>query len=162
MTHRIADEDHVTFLNETTEILKRGLKNNLNPDNVILEINSCKHANNIQIDDLCYFLTKALLNLPIGMNQTDLTQLDYLSTFKAYVKKSLGELLTNYFTKTKKSQQVFLDSMLDFFVEMKLVDTTSLLDTVYVKLVHYLYNDADFLNEVGQNLEIFFIKVLLR
>ena len=80
---KITDEDHETFLSETIEILKRGLKENLKADNLILEINSCKHANNIQIDDLCYFLTKAVLKLPMVMN----SQGSYLASFKEYVKR---------------------------------------------------------------------------
>lgn len=142
----INDEDHQTFLNETGEILQRGLKQNLNPDNVILEINSCKHANNIQIDDLCYFLTKAILKLPIDLKSQE--AFDYLATIKSYVKKSFISLLTNYFTKTRQSQKIFLDSTLDFFVEMKSNESSDVLDTSYVKLLHFLYNDNEFLSEV--------------
>jgi len=142
--NKLTDEDHFTFLNETTEILKRGLKNNLNPDNLILEINSCKHANNIQIDDLCYFLTKALLNLPIVLNN----QASYLKTFKAYIQDLLKDLLVNYFTKTKKSQKIFLDATLDYFVEIKRANTLSNLDADYARLIHFLYNDVELLDEV--------------
>jgi len=144
-TH-INDEDHQTFLNETGEILQRGLKQNLNPDNVILEINSCKHANNIQIDDLCYFLTKAILKLPVELKTQE--SFNYLTTFQSYVKKSFITLLTNYFTKTRQSQKIFLDSTLDFFVEMKSNESNGVLDAFYVKLLHFLYNDNEFLSEV--------------
>lgn len=139
---KIADEDHETFMNETIEILKRGLKENLKADNLILEINSCKHANNIQIDDLCYFLSKAVLNLPIVMGQQD----NYLGAFKEYVKKSLGDLLVNYYTKTKQSQKFFLDATLDFFVE-----SPQDLVSSFVKLLHYLYNDLELLSEIVIN-----------
>jgi len=145
--NKLTDEDHVTFLNETTEILKRGLKNNLNPDNLILEINSCKHANNIQIDDLCYFLTKALLNLPVVLNN----QATYLKTFKSYIQDLLKDLLVNYYTKTKKSQKIFLDATLDYFVEIKSADSLSILDADYVRIIHFLYNDVEVLDEVEKS-----------
>ncbi len=126
---------------------QQGLKNNLNPDNLILEINSCKHANNIQIDDLCYFLTKALLNLPVVLNN----QATYLKTFKSYIQDLLKDLLVNYYTKTKKSQKIFLDATLDYFVEIKSADSLSILDADYVRIIHFLYNDVEVLDEVEKS-----------
>ena len=49
---RLNQEDIEIFFNEVLEILERGLKQNLDPGYVILEINSSKHANNIQTDDM--------------------------------------------------------------------------------------------------------------
>ena len=46
---KLIQEDTEIFFNEVIEIIERGLKQNLDPKNVILEINSSKHANNIQV-----------------------------------------------------------------------------------------------------------------
>lgn len=59
-------EDSELFINEVIELLQIALKKNLESSNIILEINSRKHANNIQIDDLCFYLAKAMLVLPIS------------------------------------------------------------------------------------------------
>ena len=142
------EEDSEIFFNETSEILIRGFKENLNMENVILEINSCKHAHAIQIEDLCYYLVKAMFNLPLVMNRTQAAgvtsypvNFDYLSVIKQQIQKGLGFLCKNYYTKTKQSQKIFLNALLDFFVEASPVCNVSLLDACYVKLVHYLYDD---------------------
>lgn len=133
------EEDAEIFVGEASEIVKRGLVENLNVDNVILEINSCKHAHNIQIDDLNYYLVRVILNMPFMLNKTN--QFDYLAVLKQQFVKAFGKLCANYFTSTKKSQRIFLDAMLDYFLETKPVNNVNLLDTVYLKLVNYLYND---------------------
>ena len=46
---KLIQEDTEIFFNEVIEIIERGLKQNLDSKNVILEINSSKHANNIQV-----------------------------------------------------------------------------------------------------------------
>jgi hypothetical protein len=46
---KLNQDDTEIFFNEVIEILERGLKQNLDPENLILEINSSKHANNIQV-----------------------------------------------------------------------------------------------------------------
>jgi len=141
------EEDSEIFFNEASEILIRGFKQNLNMENVILEINSCKHAHAIQIEDLCYYLVKAMFNLPLVLNKTEATgsgypsSFDYLTVIKQQIQKGLGYLCKNYYTKTKQSQKIFLNALLDFFVEASPVNNVNLLDTCYVKLVHYLYDD---------------------
>lgn len=60
------DEEVEVFLSEVKELLHEALKINMDPSNLILEINGRKHANNIQIDDLNFYLARALLNLPIS------------------------------------------------------------------------------------------------
>lgn len=152
-------EDSDIFLSETIDSLQRGLKQNLDPDNIILEVNSSKHANNIQIDDLCYYLARALLYLPICYNSNSnklpsiesVIEFDYLQSIKTQLKK-YDPILKNYYTRSRQSQKLFLSSYLDFFIETKLKVkinnvVTSFIDAYYVKLLHYLYNDCDFLNE---------------
>ena len=144
------EEDSEIFFNETTEILIRGFKENLKLENVVLEINSCKHAHDIQIDDLCYYLVRTMFNLPLVFPTKEISAgFDYLTSVKSQIQKSFSYLFKNYFTKTKQSQKIFLNAFLDFFVEAKPVNSVSLLDTVYLKLMHYLYTDdkVGFLND---------------
>jgi translation initiation factor eIF-2B subunit epsilon len=149
-TRQNNEEDTEIFVNEATEILKRGFKENLNLENVILEINSCKHAHDIQIDDLCYYLVKVMFNLPLVLNRNEGNEnFDYLTVIKAQIQRALGYLFKNYYTKKKQTQKIFLNALLDFFVELKPLNNVNLIDTVFVKLVHYLYNDekAGFLSD---------------
>lgn len=60
------EEDVELFLSEVHELLQEAIKTNMDPSNLILEINGRKHANNIQIDDLNFYLAKAILNLPVS------------------------------------------------------------------------------------------------
>ena len=156
LTH---EEDHDIFFTETIEILKRGLKENLNPDNLILEINSCKHANNIQIDDLCYYLAKAVLNLPLVLHNSASVKpvgpFDYLTVIRTQLKRSFALVLENFYTNTKQSQKILLNAMLDFFLESKAIKlgneaavVLNLLDVAFVKLMHYMYNELELLSEV--------------
>jgi translation initiation factor eIF-2B subunit epsilon len=135
-------EDTDIFYSEVIDLLKRGLKDNFDQNNVILEINSSKHANNIQIDDVSYYVAKALFHLPFVLNDTSQQPLDYLSLIKGYAEK-FGVVLKNYFTKTKQSQIMFLNCLQDFFVENKALIS----DALYVKVLHALYNDYEFLSE---------------
>lgn len=157
------DHDSQLFFNEVILILKRSLRENLDPNNSILEINSCKHANNIQIDDLCYYFAKALFYLPISLaelnpkkaisEQTETVQkFNYLTSFKEYILKNKQplEIIKNYYTKTKQSQRMFLNSLQDFFIETKLYldqQDKAFLDSFYVKTIHFLYDDCDFLSD---------------
>ena len=121
---------------------------------MILEINSCKHANNIQIDDLCYYVAKALFELPlllgIKSNSEPPAQFDYIKTIQSQVNKTCS-FFENYFKNSKKSQRIFVDSMFDFFIEAKPVklenSELNLLETSFVRVLHYLYNDFEFLSE---------------
>lgn len=156
---RLNQEDIEIFFNEVLEILERGLKQNLDPGYVILEINSSKHANNIQIDDVCYFVAKAVLYLPIALHAKNMlkvssdqvTKLDYLNVLKIQLKKNTS-LLKNYHTKTKQSQKILLDAVHEFFIESPFNMSNygskfGFLDACYAKLMHYFYNDCEILND---------------
>ena len=159
-------EDDDIFFNEVIELLRRGLKENLDTDNVILEINSSKHANNIQIDDVCYYVARALLYLPVLVpaSSTELPERgarlvdDYLAAIKTHATK-YTTLLENYFKKNRKSQRIFLNSYMDFFVQtafrlpakqqqQQQVETPlDFINAYCVKVLHFLYNDCEFLSE---------------
>lgn len=75
--HDQDDDDMVAggerkFLTEVDELLREAIKTNMDPTNLILQINGSALANNVQIDDLNFFLAKAIFNLPIfGMSNNN-------------------------------------------------------------------------------------------
>lgn len=75
--HDQDDDDMVAggerkFLTEVDELLREAIKTNMDPTNLILQINGSALANNVQIDDLNFFLAKAIFNLPIfGMSHNN-------------------------------------------------------------------------------------------
>ncbi|RNA07951.1 Translation initiation factor eIF-2B subunit epsilon [Brachionus plicatilis] len=153
-------EETETFFVEVVDSLKRAIRESLESQNIVLEINGRKHANGIQIDDTCYYLAKAIFYLPIATSAVDrnLTlkeqqdgnqSLDYLKSLKVYLEK-LAPVIENYFTKTKQSQRLFLESLQDFFLNTKLHSDqapNSFLDTYYVKTLLHMFNECEFLDE---------------
>jgi carbonic anhydrase/acetyltransferase-like protein (isoleucine patch superfamily) len=153
LSTRSHDEDVDIFYKEVLSILIRGLKQNLNNDNLILEINSCKHAYNINLEDMCYFLSKALFKLPLYNTNQKQPEFNYLNTIKSYI-DNLQSLLENYF-KTSESQSALLDSLLHFCVDAKLskknpnYEIVNFVDSYYVKMIHHMYNECDILTETN-------------
>lgn len=153
-------EETETFYVEVVDSLKRAIRERLAPNNIILEINGRKHANGIQIDDACYFLAKAIFYLPIATSSIDqhlalneqqeaLKNFNYLKSLEIYL-KNLAPVIENYFTKTKQSQRLFLDSAQDFFISTKLHSDqvqNAFMDLYYVKTLHHMFNECEFLDE---------------
>lgn len=153
-------EETDTFFVEVVDSLQRAIRDKLAPNNIILEINGRKHANGIQIDEACYYLAKAIFYLPIANSAIDqnlslaeqqdvLKNFNYLKSLELYL-KNLAGVIENYFTKTKQSQRLFLDSVQDFFINTKLhLDQVqnAFLDLYYVKTLHYMFNEGQFLDE---------------
>lgn len=84
--------------------------------------------------------------MPIDLNaSSSSSQLNYLEALKPLLKKQIT-VLQNYYTKTKQSQRIFLNSLLDFFIETKLDKTsaaTSFLDAYLVKTLHFMFDSFD-------------------
>lgn len=93
-------DDTALFFSEVLESLQRTVEENVKVDNLILEVNSSKHAYNISIQELNELVVKAVLELPHinGVLKPDLL----LQTMKKLVKK-LSPLFHNYF-KSAESQ----------------------------------------------------------
>lgn len=81
------------------------------------------------------------------LKQVQLASFDYLSAFKAQIKKQTP-LFENYYKRTKKSQLEFLNSYLEFFAETNAkLASNQFIDSYFVKTLHYLYNELDFLSD---------------
>lgn len=149
------EEEARLFFNEVVESLELALNKNISADSTILEINSRKHANNIQIDELCYYLGKAMLYLPIHMEkkatrqEPDLSKFNYLAKLKEQLVKKKS-IIKNYYASTDRSQMKFLNAHLSFFIETsdKLkAQPNYFIDTYYVKTLHFMFNDIEFLKD---------------
>ena len=74
-----------------------------------------------------------------------------MEAFKDQFKKNTSlfeSLFENYYKRTKKSQFEFLNSHIEFSVEMSSkIGSNQFIDVNYVKTLHYLFNEYDFLNQ---------------
>lgn len=56
------------------ESLQRGIEENIKPENLILEINSSKHAYNVTISEVIETTTRALLSVCLGQEVCNYSQ----------------------------------------------------------------------------------------
>ncbi len=93
-----------------------------------------------------------MLHLPIDLaapNTSNTPQFNYVDALKPLILTQVP-ILQNYYTKTKQSQRIFLNGMLDFFVETRLNASASaiaFLDANLLKTIHYMFNECDFLSD---------------
>lgn len=93
-------DDTALFYSEVQESIQRTVEENVKVDNLILEINSSKHAYNISIKELNQLVMKAVLELPHNNGLLEPTPL--LQAMRKLVKK-LSPMFQNYF-KNAESQ----------------------------------------------------------
>lgn len=62
----VGTDDTDLFFKEVLESLQRGIEENIKPENLILEINSSKHAYNVTITDVIELTVRALLTICVG------------------------------------------------------------------------------------------------
>lgn len=84
------------FLQEVIDSLARGYEDKLKCDYLILEINSSRYAYNIQLNEVNFFVVRALLSIPILTEANNV-----ISTIKD-IFKYFHPVLANYI-KTKSS-----------------------------------------------------------
>lgn len=137
ITQSILQDDTKLFHSELLDTLKRAKEENISVENLILEINSLKHAYNISIKDLTVMLFKALLEQPL-LGNPSCTVPQAAKVLQDHVQKHLP-LVRNY-VKNAESQLHCLQAIEEFGC-----NSSQQLPLV-MKLVHYLY-DADVLSE---------------
>ena len=87
----VPDDGHI-FLGEVIESIKRGYEKKNNPDFLILEINSSRYAYNMSLNEVNFYVVKAIFNLP-SLEQAD--EASYLKEFKA-IYTYMSSVLKNY------------------------------------------------------------------
>ncbi|KAK7465222.1 hypothetical protein BaRGS_00037592, partial [Batillaria attramentaria] len=125
------------FYGEVLDTLKRAREENISTDNVILEINSLKHAYNIAISDVHHGVIKVLIDQPLRDNP-DKKGPQLLTVVLKHLDSHLS-LIKNYI-KSAEAQLDCLHSLEDFAIDNEVVSS------ILVKVVHHLYN-RDILDE---------------
>lgn len=87
-----AQEDGHIFLGEVIESIKRGYEKKNNPDFLILEINSSRYAYNMSLNEVNFYVVKAIFNLP-SLENAD--EAEYLKEFKR-IYTYMSSVLKNY------------------------------------------------------------------
>ncbi|OQR71006.1 translation initiation factor eIF-2B subunit epsilon-like [Tropilaelaps mercedesae] len=133
-------EDTNRFFREVLESLQRGIEENIKPQNLILEINSSKHAYNVTISEVIEITVRALLSLCIREEATG-------EAFMAALKKSANQIsgiLRNYLKK-EDSQRICLEEIDRFYERLRPNCDENMLKTMQ-NLINFLYQ-RDILSE---------------
>lgn len=134
-------EDTNIFLQEVIDSLARGYEEKLKCDYLILEINSSRYAYNIQLNEVNFFVVRALLSMPI-LNENKNALKDILRYFRP--------ILSNYI-KSKSSIMDCLKAVEDSCLKCDWLDGRS------GQIVNLLYEaevvDEDSLTEWKHYLE---------
>ena len=133
----VQQTEEMLLTDEMATTLDRATNEDVSIDNVIVEINSIKHAYGIQIKELNGLLMKTILTLPLRSHGN---AGQYFSQFKENAVKFLP-LLKNYF-RSRDSQSDLLGAIEDMSCSSDLI-----LNNV-PKIVHLLYDaELDILSE---------------
>ncbi|KAI0216258.1 Translation initiation factor eIF-2B subunit epsilon [Lamellibrachia satsuma] len=129
-------DDTKMFYDEVMVTLQRALSENIGLDNLIVEINSLKHAYNIQIQEVNTFVTRAIFSLPLHAGKSE--KLHYMESIKKYLSKLLP-VLKNYI-RSSASQKDCLYSLEDLAMQVEPMQGA-------LRDVLYLLYDRDILEE---------------
>ncbi|XP_022688319.1 translation initiation factor eIF-2B subunit epsilon-like [Varroa jacobsoni] len=121
------------FFKEVMESLQRGIEENIKPENLILEINSSKHAYNVTISEVIETTTRALLSVCLGQEKTGKA---FMTTFKKSTSQVTG-ILRNYLKKDD-SQRICIDEIGRFYVRLRPSCDESLQKTSQ-NIINFLY-----------------------
>lgn len=137
-------EDDVRFYNEVLESYTRAFEEHIENENLVLEINSSKHAYYISIKDLHCIIIKALLELPYCIEDKTKrpnTSTDYFNMEKQAIKK-FQSVFSNYI-RTSEARAAVLETMEEVLLnkENKLLN-----EAILAKLIYEFY-DIDILDE---------------
>ncbi|XP_071964389.1 translation initiation factor eIF2B subunit epsilon-like [Antedon mediterranea] len=132
-------DDTEIFYNQVLDSIQSSYSSGaINCDNLILEINSSKFANNVSMKELVQLVTKAIVELPNTHSPNILTTKEF-AAFVIPLVKTLVPLLKNYL-KGSESQLDFLGSLQECCI------TNGSLCTSIPKMLNILY-DNDTLHE---------------
>jgi len=133
----VQQTEEMMLTDEMATTLERATNEDVSIDNVIVEINSIKHAYGIQIKELNGLLMKTILTLPLRSHGN---AGQYFSQFKTNAVRFLP-LLKNYF-RSRESQRDVLGA-----IEEASCSNDVILSSV-PKVVHFLYDEElDILSE---------------
>ena len=136
-TEEVQQSEEMLLTDEMATTLERATNEDVSIDNVIVEINSIKHAYGIQIKELNGLLMKTVLTLPLRSHGN---AGQYFSQFKLNAVRFLP-LLKNYF-RSRDSQSDLLGAI------EELCRSNEVILSSVAKVVHILYDEElDILSE---------------
>ncbi|RWS11581.1 translation initiation factor eIF-2B subunit epsilon-like protein [Dinothrombium tinctorium] len=130
-------DDTKIFYNEVLDSFQRGFDENVASENLILEVNSSKHAYNIPIKELGFLVTRAVLEMPKSLVESKSSG-DYSSNLDSVLNK-FTPVIKNYI-KSAESQLIFLMAAEEFTLLHQLGGS------VFYKILKFFY-DKDILEE---------------
>jgi len=134
-------DDDEAFLCEVVDSLVRGYEETIENENLILEINSSKHAYNISISDVNSTLARAILMLPEKLTKKPESITEYSKIVEGSLEK-FKQFFLNYI-KSDDSRDTFIETL----EEVQLSGEYKFLnDIVLAKILYKLY-DIDALEE---------------
>ncbi|KRZ60924.1 Translation initiation factor eIF-2B subunit epsilon [Trichinella nativa] len=134
----MVDRDYRLFCTEVQESLMQGAEEKVPSENMILEINSSKHAYNVTMEQVYQAVVNGLFQLPLEQANCQLSAVDYWKALMP-VMRYLEPVLKNYF-KNIQSQQILLDVLLNLAVQNECIQSA------LVRIVHSLF-EMDILEE---------------
>ncbi|KAH9414859.1 DnaJ sub C member 3, partial [Dermatophagoides pteronyssinus] len=125
------------FYDEVYDSLLRAIKEQSDQDNIILEINSSKHAYNVPVNEVNALVIKALLNLARNSNnqQQGNSNHHFLQTINSNLKYGLP-IIRNYI-KSISSQNDCIYAVEEFQLQNK----ESISSLYLVKIIEFLYEE---------------------
>lgn len=117
------------FYNEVYDSVSRGIEEHSIAENIILEINSSKHAYNVPVNEVNSLVIKAVLNLALNSDE------NFSSTIKSNLKYGLP-IIQNYI-KSISSQNDCIYSIEEFQLQNKELVTSLHL----IKIIKFLYEE---------------------
>lgn len=136
-------DDDEAFLWEVLDSLVRGYEETIENENLVLEVNSSKHAYNISIRDVYSTIAKALLLLPEKLSLNNKPK--NVSEYSISVEKSINkfkQFLLNYI-KNAESRETILTTM----EEMHLTSQIEYLNDIVLAKIFYKLYEIDALDE---------------
>ncbi|CAH1792295.1 unnamed protein product, partial [Owenia fusiformis] len=130
-------DDAKLFYNEVIDTLERGHQENITVENMIVEINSLKHAYNIQIRDVNNMVVKSIVDLP-QRNDDEIEPTILLPKIKNNVSKFLP--IFQKYIRSQESKRDCLQALEEYYTEH--TATSKVLPSV----LSILYNE-DILDE---------------
>ncbi|XP_076445961.1 translation initiation factor eIF2B subunit epsilon-like [Babylonia areolata] len=130
-------DEYGNFYSELMATLSRAKEENINLDNLILEVNSLKHAFNIAIKEVHQAVVKVLVEVPLCAHSKAQGK-ELFTAVLRHVDTHRG--LLKHYIKNKEAQWDCLHALEDFAVE------NERMLSVLSKVVQYLY-DKDVLDE---------------
>lgn len=122
-------DEYSAFYNEVYDSVSRGIEEHSIAENIILEINSSKHAYNVPVNEVNSLVIKAVLNLALNSDG------NFSSTVKSNLKYGLP-IIQNYI-KSISSQNDCIYSIEEFQLQNKELVTSLHL----IKIIKFLYEE---------------------